>query len=304
MKVFVAGGTGAIGAPLVRALVTRGHRVWATTRSRDKQSMIGTLGATPVVVDALDALALEKAVREAAPTHVIHELTALPKTGPRKASDLDATNRLRDEGMRNLLNASLAAGAQRIIAGSFALIGAAATMRNPDPSLQPAIDAVHSMESQILEAARRNAIEAIVLRYGMFYGPGNPATEEMIALVRKRWLPRVRDDHGQLPFVHIDDAVAATVDALDRGTSGGIYDIVDDRPASFSDVVTEMSDVAGARPPLAVPTWLVRLAAPYMARLFTMQLPLSNAKARQELGWVPRYPSYREGLRQTIARAA
>jgi nucleoside-diphosphate-sugar epimerase len=301
MNVFVAGGTGAIGFPLVRALVASKHRVFATTRSRAKESMIRALGATPVVVDALDATALEKAVREAAPTHVIHQLTALPKTGPRRASDLEPTNRLRDEGTRNLLKAAIAARAQRIVIGSFALIGAAKTI--DDPQIDRAAEAVRSMESQAVEAARRGDIEAIVLRYGLFYGPGNPATDEMIALVRRRWLPRVRNDRGQLPYIHMDDAVAATMAALERGQSGSVYDIVDDQPASFSDIVAELADVAGARPPLTVSPWLVRLAAPYMARLFMLQLPLSNAAARRELGWAPIFPSYREGLKTTVPRS-
>jgi 2-alkyl-3-oxoalkanoate reductase len=302
MNVFVAGGTGAIGVPLVRALVASKHRVFATTRSRDKESMIRAWGATPVVVDALDAAALEKAVREAAPTHVVHQLTALPKTGPRRASDLEPTNRLRDEGTRNLLKAAIAARAQRIVFGSFALVGAAKTI--DDPQIDRAAQAVRSMESQAIDAARRGDIEAIVLRYGLFYGPGNPATDELIALVRKRWLPRVRNDRGQLPYIHVDDAVAATMAALEHGRSGGVYDIVDDRPASFSEMVEELAEVAGARPPLTVSPWLVRLAAPYLARVFALQLPLSNAEARRDLGWAPRFPSYREGLRQTIARAA
>jgi nucleoside-diphosphate-sugar epimerase len=304
MNVFVAGGTGTIGVPLVRALVARNHRVFATTRSRDKESMIRALGATPVVVDALDAAALAKAVRDAAPSHVVHQLTALPKTGPRRASDLEPTNRLRDEGTRHLLEAAIAARAQRIVIGSFALIGAAGTIENPDPQIDRAADAVRSMESQAVDAARRGDIEAIVLRYGLFYGPGNPATDELIALVRRRWLPRVRNDRGQLPYIHLDDAVAATIAALARGRSGGVYDIVDDRPASFSEIVTELAVVARARPPLTVSPWLVRLAAPYMARIFSLQLPLSNAAARRELGWAPRFPSYREGLRQTIGQAA
>jgi nucleoside-diphosphate-sugar epimerase len=304
MNVFVAGGTGTIGVPLVRALVARNHRVFATTRSAEKQTMLRGLGATPVVIDALDGAALEKAVHAAAPTHVVHELTALPKTGPRSARDLEPTNRLRDEGTRNLLHAAVAAGAQRIIVGSFALIGGAPARARSDPQLDYAAEAVRSMESQILEAARRRTIDGIVLRYGLFYGPGNPATDELIALVRRRRLPRVRNDRGQLPYIHLDDAVAATVAALERGTSGSVYNIVDDHPVSFSQVVTELANVAGAPSPWTVPAWLVRMATPYMARLFTIRLSLSNAQARQDLGWTPKFPSYREGLHQTIARPA
>jgi nucleoside-diphosphate-sugar epimerase len=302
MKIFVAGGSGAIGVPLVRALVAAGLQVFASTRSRKKQTMLQAIGATPVVVDALDANALERAVRNAAPTHVIHELTALPKTGARRASDLEPTNRLRDEGTRNLLEAAIAAGAQRIVAGSFALL--AGSTGGSDSPTAGASQALQSMESQILEAARRGAIEGIVLRYGLFYGPDNPATNELIALVRKRRLPAIRHDRGQLPFIHVDDVVAATIAALDHGNSGSVYDIVDDHPASFSEMVAALAEVTGAPRPLAVPAWLLRLVTPYMAGLMTKQLPLSNAKARQELRWTPVFPSYREGLHQIMDRAA
>jgi nucleoside-diphosphate-sugar epimerase len=297
MRVFVAGGTGTIGVPLVRALVARNHLVFATTRSSDKQSLIRGLGASPVVVDALDAAALDKAVREAAPTHVVHELTALPKAGPRSAQELEPTNKLRDEGTRNLLRAAIAAGAQRIVVGSFALTGAG-PQQTSNADLNRAAAAVRSMESQVLDAAHRRDIEGVVLRYGLFYGPGNPATDDLIARVRKRRVPRVRNDRGQLPYIHLDDAVAATVAALDRGTSGSVYDIVDDHPTSFSEMVTELANVAGAPPPWTIPAWLLRMAAPYVARLLTLQVRLSNARAREDLGWAPMFPSYREGLHQ------
>ena len=302
--VFVAGGSGTIGVPLVRALVAAGHKVVATTLSPDKRELLWDLGATPVLVDALDAGALEHAVRAAAPTHVIHQLTALPKSAPRSAIDLEPTNRLRHEGTRNLLRAAIAAGASRFIGGSFALIGAALKLVPPDAFTARARDAVQSMESQILDATRDGSIEGIVLRYGLFYGPGNPATDDMIARVRRRRLPRVRHDRGQLPYIHLDDAVTATVAALDRGVPGGVYDIVDDQPASFSEMVEVMAEIANAPRPFTVPGWLPRLVAPYMAKLLALQLPLSNAAAKRELGWSPRFPSYREGLRQTISSAA
>ncbi len=304
MTVLVAGGSGTIGVPLVRALVGAGHRVFATTRSPEKQALLRGLGATPVVVDALDPEALARAVAAAAPSHVIHQLTALPKAGPRRARDLEATNRLRDEGTRNLLRAAVAAGARRVIGGSFAMIGAALRAAPKDAELDPAARAVRSMESQILDAARRGEIEGIVLRYGLFYGPGSPSTEQMLALLRKRRLPRVRDDRGQLPYVHLDDAVSATVAALDRGSSGSAYDIVDDHPTSFSEMVAGLAEAAGTPRPFTVPAWLPRLVAPYMARLLTVQLALANADARRDLGWAPAFPSYREGLRQTVARGA
>jgi nucleoside-diphosphate-sugar epimerase len=301
--VFVAGGSGTIGVPLVRALVTAGHKVFATTRSAEKRELLWDLGATPVVVDALDATALDRADRAAAPPHVIHQLTALPKTAPRSAADLEPTNRLRDEGTRNLLRAAIGAGARRFIGGSFALIGAALKLEPPDAATRRARDAVQSMESQIRDAARAGSIEGIVLRYGLFYGPGNPSTDDMLARVRRRRLPRVRHDRGQLPYIHLDDAVTATVAALDHGVSGGVYDIVDERPASFSEMVEVMAELAHAPRPFTVPAWLPRLVAPYMAKLLALQLPLSNLPAKRDLGWAPRFPTYREGLRQTINAA-
>jgi nucleoside-diphosphate-sugar epimerase len=304
MRIFIAGGSGTIGVPLVRALVTAGHQVTATTRAVEKQAMLRAIGATPVVVDALDADALRRAVVAAAPSHVIHQLTALPKSGPKRASDLAPTNRLRDEGTRNLLDAAIAAGARRFIGGSFALTGGPAAIPAGHAKIADAAAAIASMETQILDAARRGAIEGIVLRYGLFYGPGVAATDDMIALVRRRRLPMVRGDRGQLPYIHLDDAVAATVAALCHGASGSTFDIVDDHPASMSEVVSALARETGAPTPFTVPAWLPRLLMPYMAKLLTLRLPLSNAKARAELGWRPRYPSFREGLRHTLERAA
>lgn len=296
MKVLVAGGSGTIGVPLVRALVGAGHDVVATTRSPEKQSFIRALGAASMVMNGLDAPAVERVLQTASPDVVVHQLTALPKAGPKRARDLAATNRLRDEGTRHLLGAAIAAGARRFIGGSFAIIGA---WLQADPSAFPhdaAARAVQSMESQILDASRRNVIDGVVLRYGLFYGPGTPSTDEMIALVRRRRLPHVRGDRGQLPSIHIGDAVSATVAAIDRGVSGRVYEIVDDTPMSFSEMVRAVAEIAGAPEPLPVPSWLMRVVAPYMARLFSYRYPLSNATARADLGWAPVYPSYHDGL--------
>ena len=176
MRIFVAGGSGAIGIPLVRALVKSGHQVTALTRSQEKQQMLINLGATPAIADALDAAALQSVLQAARPTHVIHQLTAIPKDGVQRASDLDSTNQLRIEGTRNLLSASIAAGAKRFIVGSFApLQGVSA---NAPQEVRRVAAAIDSMESQILEASQSGKIEGIVLRYGLFYGPENPAMLE------------------------------------------------------------------------------------------------------------------------------
>ena len=302
MNVFLAGGSGAIGVPIVRALVAGGHQVTALTRSAANEPMLRALGATPAVADALDADALRRVVVQARPTHVIHQLTALPKGGPRSARDLVPTNRLRTEGTKNLVDAAVAAGAKRFIAGSFALIGSATS--DVPAEAQAAADAVRSMESQVLDASARGRFEGIILRYGLFYGPDNGMTQQMIALARRRMLPTMRGDRGLLPPIHIDDAANATIAALDHGAAGSIYDIVDDHPVSLSDIVRTIAESAGAPRPFAVPAWLPRLLAPYMARMFAIRLPLSNQKARVELGWRPRYPNIREGLSGVVSRAA
>jgi nucleoside-diphosphate-sugar epimerase len=293
MNIFVAGGSGTIGVPLVRALVAAGHGVMAMTRSKDKEGPLRALGATVTVVDALDRDALARAVADAHPTHVIHQLTALPKAGASRPSDLEATNRLRIEGTRNLLEAAIHARAQRILVGSFAMLSA---RDGGDTSGDPAADAVRSMDTQVLDANARGAIEGIVLRYGLFYGLSVPSMLSLVHMTRRRHLPVILGDDGQLPVINLDDAVSATVLALDRAMPGAVYDIVDDRPVSFSEMVETIAEYTGSPTPRRVPAWIPRLVAPYMSRLMTMQVPLSNAKAKSELGWQPTYPTIREGL--------
>jgi nucleoside-diphosphate-sugar epimerase len=302
MNVFIAGGSGAIGVPLVRALVAGGHQVTASTRSEKNAVMLKGLGATPAIVDALDADALRRAVVAAHPTHVVHQLTALPKGGPKTAKDLDATNRLRIDGTRNLVAAAIAADAQRILAGSFALIGGKKPGVPAD--VVAAAAAVDSMETQVLDANRSGAIEGIVLRYGLFYGPDAPSMHEMIAMAKRRMLPAIRNDRSLLPWIHVDDAASATVAALEHAPAGRSYDIVDDEPVSFSEMARAVAEAAGAPKPIAIPSWLPRFVAPYMARMLELRLTLSNQKARTELGWRPSYPTIRDGLRQTVHLAA
>ncbi len=294
MNVFVAGGSGAIGLPLARALHAAGHHVTVLTRSARKREELRAAGLSVAVADALNRPALIDAVQAAHPACVIHQLTALPKDGPRRAKDLEPTNRLRIEGTRNLLDAAVAAGARRFIAGSFAPLAPRET--NAGPGDDAGAAAVRSMEDQVLEATRRGAIEGIVLRYGLFYGPAAPSTTAMVEMIRKRRLPVIRGDVSQLPMIHIDDAVSATVHAVDAGRPGGVYDIVDDRAVSLTEFVRALADRTGSPPPFKVPAWLPRLVAPYLFRIMSLRLPLSNERAKAELGWRPKYPTIREGL--------
>jgi nucleoside-diphosphate-sugar epimerase len=300
LNVFVAGASGTIGIPLVRALVAAGHRVTALTRSPAKREMLEAMGASVALADALDRDALAAAVAAAHPTHVIHQLTALPKDGPRRTSDIEATNRLRIDGTRNLLQAAIDADARRFIVGSFAPLAGSASAT---PS-GGAAAAVRSMEGQVLGATQHGLIEGVVLRYGMFYGPGVPSTTALVKRVRRRLVPIVRGDTGQLPLIHIDDAVSATVLALDAAPSGSTYDIVDDHPASMTEILTTLAKHIEAPAPLRVPAWLPRLVAPYLARVTAIRMPLSNARAKAELGWTPKYPTVEDGIAQIFRRAA
>ena len=302
MNVFVAGGSGAIGIPLVRALVRAGHQVTALTRTAGKQEELRALGATPAVADALNRDALITAVAAARSTHVIHQLTALPKDGPRKAGDLEATNRLRIDGTRNLIDAAVHAGARRFLVGSFAPL----SPRTPvDAATElAAAAAIRSMESQTLQASKDGRIEGVVLRYGLFYGLEAASTVKMIELVRKRRLPVIRGDAGQLPLIHVDDAVGATICALDRAPAGSVYDIVDDRAVSMTEIVDALARYTGSPMPFRVPAWLPRLLAPYMSRMTSLRMPLSTARATAELGWRPRFPTMNDGLAAMFPHAA
>jgi 2-alkyl-3-oxoalkanoate reductase len=302
MKVFVAGGSGTIGIPLVRALVAAGHEVTALTRSSGKRDELLALGASAAVADALNREALIAAVEAARPTHIVHQLTALPKGGPRRPSDLQATNRLRIDGTRNLLEAATHVGTPRFVVGSFAMLSARGPVARA--SIDEAAAAVQSMERQVLEATRRGAIEGVILRYGLFYGFETPSTVTMIEMVRKRRLPIVRGDAGQLPLIHVADAVNATLLALDRAPAGGVYDIVDDRAASMTEIVKTIAEFTGSPAPLRVPAWIPRLIAPYMARMTSIRMPLSNTAAKSDLGWRPKYPTMRDGLADMFRQAA
>jgi nucleoside-diphosphate-sugar epimerase len=302
MNVFIAGGSGAIGVPLVRALVAGGHEVTALTRSASKAPMLRALGATAAIADALDAAALRRVVVAAQPTHVIHQLTALPQGGPKTAKELAPTNRLRIDGTRNLITAAVAAGATRFVVGSFAVL--AAELSDLPADVEEAAAAIRSMESQVLDASARRLFDGIVLRYGLFYGPENGMTKQMIALARRRLLPAFRGDRGLLPPIHLDDAASATVAALQHGAPGSIFDIVDDHPVSMSELVRAIAESVGAPRPFAIPSLIPRLLAPYMARVLSVRLPLSNARARAELGWRPMYPTIREGLSTMMQPAA
>ncbi|HEU4736060.1 MAG TPA: NAD(P)-dependent oxidoreductase [Solirubrobacterales bacterium] len=313
MKVFVAGASGAIGRPLVRQLLATGHEVTGMTRREDSAEEIRAAGAAAVVCDVFDAAALEAAVREAAPEVIVHELTALPPRLDYKAKQdpLAPTNRVRTEGTRNLLAAAKAAGVRRLIAESVAFfyVPEGEWVKDEEAPLNLAAPghfggaaaALADLERQVGAAA---GIEGVVLRYGWLYGPGTffdragSSTEDAL----KRRLPIVGKGDGTFSFVHVEDAAAATVAAVERGTPGA-YNVVDDEPAPMREWVPAFCAAVGAKKPMRVPVWLARLiAGPAAVASATQLRGASNAKAKRELGWQPRYPSWRQGFADPAVR--
>ena len=312
MKVFVAGATGAIGKQLIPQLVAAGHEVTGMTRSPAKADALRALGAKAAVADGLDRAAVREAVLRAEPEAVIHQMTSLSGTFNLKKFDefFALTNRLRTEGTDYLLEAAQAAGARRFLAQSHcndfeptgALVKSEDDPLDPDPpaALGRLLAALRHLEAATLGAA---GIEGLALRYANFYGPGTNLAPggEMVELVRKRRLPIIGDGSGVWSWIHMVDAAAATVAAVERGAPG-VYNVADDEPAPASVWLPELARVLGAKPPLRVPVWLGRLAAGEAGvLLFTRLRGASNAKAKRELGWELRYPSWRDGFRHDLA---
>jgi nucleoside-diphosphate-sugar epimerase len=300
MKVFIAGASGAIGRPLVRQLIERGHEVVGMTRGNAEA--LERLGARPAMADAFDADAVRAAVVEAQPEVVVNELTDLARPlNPRKYADwLAPTNRLRREGTKNLVDAAVAAGAAKFISQSVAF----AYTFEPGVKTEDAKIVASGDMGEALQALEQQTLAApngIVLRYGFFYGPGTSydKTGQQIEMIRKRQMPIVGGGEGKFPFIHVEDAAAATVAAIECGRPG-IYNVVDDEPAPCNEFIPYLADLVGAKKPLKVPAVVARLGAGRMAAFATSLQPVSNEKAKQELGWQPRYDSWREGFRAEL----
>ncbi len=309
MKVFVAGASGAIGRPLVPRLLAAGHEVVGMTRRPERAEEIRAAGAEAVVCDAFDAEGLSEAVRAAEPEVVVHLLTSLPQRfKPR--TDLGPTNRVRIEGTRNLVAAARAAGARRLVAEGVAFFYApegdlvkdegAPLFAQAPGAFGDAMVALTDLERQVLGA---EGIEGVVLRYGWLYGPGTyygrggSLAEDAL----KRRSPVVGAGTGVFSFIHVDDAAAATVAAVERGNPG-VYNVVDDDPAPLHEWAPEYAKALGAKPPRRVPVWLARLiAGPAMAETAITLRGASNAKAKRELDWAPAHPSWRQGFRDSLS---
>jgi nucleoside-diphosphate-sugar epimerase len=304
MRVFVAGGTGVIGRRLVPQLVARGHQVTATTTSAGKLGLLEQMGAEGVVMDGLDGASVGAAVAAARPDTIVNQMTALSvahsgKPNPRKPGRFfTLTNRLRSEGIDHLLAAAEATGVSHVVAQGHASMngirdgGWVKTEEDPLEVVE-GTKAINYLEDVVVRAG------GAVLRYGGFYGPG--AHDDQIHLLRKRLLPVIGGGTGHVSWVHVDDAANATVLAMEQKAQG-VFNIVDDEPAPVSEWLPYLAECVGAKPPRRVPAWLARLLAGEMAvGVMTEGRGFSNAKAKRELGWELRYPSWRQGFKEEPA---
>jgi nucleoside-diphosphate-sugar epimerase len=308
MRVFVAGASGAIGRQLLPRLVAAGDEVHGMTRSESKRALLSELGAVPVVADALDPDQVAEAVARAKPEVIVHELTAIGPVNPRRLDrDFAQTNRLRTEGTDHLLSAGQAVGVRRFVAQGVAGYGAYARTGGPVKSEDDPLESTPARAMRETAAALRHLeqavlgagwTEGIVLRYGVFYGPGTTLApgEEQFELVRKRKFPLVGDAGGVWSFIHVADAAEATVAAVERG-SRGVYNVVDDDPAQVAEWLPALAEQLDAKKPMRVPRFVGRLfAGEAGVVMMTEARGASNAKAKRELGWRPAHPSWRQGF--------
>jgi nucleoside-diphosphate-sugar epimerase len=309
MRVFVAGGTGVLGRRLVAQLVARGHEVTATTTSAAKLGLLDQLGAAAIVMDGLDAMSVGEVVAAARPDAIVNQMTAISTAhaGKPDLKHIDrffaTTNRLRTEGTDHLLAAAEAAGVSNVVwqsFGSFNGIREGGWVKTEEDPLdmhqgtpQNAVsEAIRHLEDAVLKP------DGAVLRYGGFYGPG--ATDDYVELVRKRRFPLVGRANGYSSWVHLDDAASATVLAVEQQAKG-VFNIADDEPAPAAEWLPYLAKVVGGKPPIRVPKWLARMLAGETAVIMmTEGRGFSNAKAKRELGWQLRYPSWRQGFKEGL----
>jgi 2-alkyl-3-oxoalkanoate reductase len=305
MHIFLAGATGAVGRSLVPLLINHGHTVTGTTRSPRKADDLRALGAEPVVLDGLDRRAVLEAVAAARPEAIVNQMTALSGLSDLRKFERDfaLTNRLRTEGTQHLLDAAGETGVERVIVQSYAgwpyartggPVKTEADPLDPDPpkQMRAILDAIRRQEALV------TAPGGVALRYGGFYGPGTglaPGGEQWESVYARKF-PVVGDGGGVWSFVHIEDAAAAVVAALEHWTPGEIYNIVDDEPAPVRVWLPAVAAAIGAPPPRHVPRWVGRLMGEHVVAMMCEVRGASNAKARSELDWAPKWPTWREGF--------
>jgi nucleoside-diphosphate-sugar epimerase len=307
VKVFVAGASGAVGKPIVRELIERGHDVVAMTSSESKRLLLEELGASAVVGDVFDARAMIELVRSAEPEGVVN-MASKWSVYPSRLSQVTPANEIRTQGARNMVAAAVAAGARRFVNESMMFVygygGHSTPLTESDPpgraqrkGLQRVIDAIVEAESVVRKHADEGEIEGVCMRFGFFHGQHADSTRRMFDLVRKRRLPLVGSGVTIRSWIELEDAARAVADALERAPAGSVYNVVDDEPVTMRKYIGEIVRLTGAKPPWRMPYWLVNLSASYVAPAFGGgRLPISNAKLKSELGWSPRVRTYREAL--------
>lgn len=316
MKIIIAGASGAMGRALIPLLVRAGHDVVGMVQRPRSVEVVHALGAEPRTADALDAAAVLSCFREVQPQVVIHQLTAIPAALDMRHFDRDfaLTNLLRTEGTRHLLAAAVDVGATHFIAQSFAgwtygrkgsALKTEDNALDPDPPkrLRSTLNALKSLEQAVLGEKR---LTGTILRYGSFYGPHTSIAKDgsIVQAVRRRKLPLVGEGAGVWSFVHIDDAASATAAAVESGR-GGIYNVVDDEPAPVSEWLSFLAHCAHAQPPRHVAAWMARLLiGEHVVAVMNEIRGVSNAKIKRDLGWTPRWPSWREGFREVSKSAS
>jgi nucleoside-diphosphate-sugar epimerase len=299
MRILVAGATSVPGIPLLRELSARGHDVIGMTSQPARTPQIEQQGAKPAVANVFDATQINTVVGDIEPEVVVSLLTTLPKWGPKRAKDFEPAKKLWSQGAGNLVAAAQRAGVRRVVAESVVFAYGYPTSgpqlvdeSDPYPGPPPKggddmLAALRGMEQTVLTSGEHSDTEGIVLRYGLFYGPGVPH-DKLFTRLAKWWALPAMTGNGIASWVHIDDVAKATADAVTKGRGGQIYNIVDDRPQSFGDYARELSKKLHRPPPIPISHRLVGLVASYPATAFgTTWLPLSNAKAKEELGWTP-----------------
>jgi nucleoside-diphosphate-sugar epimerase len=308
MRVLVIGASGAIGTRLVPQLIDRGHEVIGTSRSPRNADRVRALGARPIVLDLRDPNAVREAVLKTTPDAIVNEATALADVQFSKNLDRSfvQTNRIRTEGTDAVLAAAREAGVSRVVAQSFASLryvrdgGPVKTEDDPlDPFPIEAMRKTSAAMNYLDEAV--TAAGGIALRYGLFYGADN---DGLIEPVNKRQFPIVGEGGGVSSFIHLDDAAAATVLALEHD-GPAIYNIVDDEPAPVREWLPVLAEALGAKPPRHFPVWLARMFAGELGVMMGTEVRgASNAKAKRELGWTLRYPTWRQGFAEVYAKPA
>ena len=298
MKVLLAGASGVLGRPTTRNLVDAGHDVVGLVRSDEAADVIRSLGGTPMRGDVLDAEAVRVAAEGA---EAVVNLTAAVPTGADVKQAAKENDRLRMEGTRNLLAAAGAVGAQVYVHESVVYVygnrGTTWVTEEDEPKGKLATAA---QEAEAL--VRASGLPWVILRFGSVYGREAWHTQLMVSQLKKRMLPIVGEGDNYWSLVHAEDAGLATARAVEDAADNSIYNVCDDQPVKMGELFAHFAELLGAQPPMQVPGIVARMAVGGdVLDVLTSSIRMSNRAIKQDLGFEPAYPSYREGLAQVLS---